>query len=100
MSQTILGTLYRFSLTKPGSKPTLLRVILIMALKAAKLTYGRARLKLETNYQISSQRPVCTIAGGTKCGDDLANIFTELLIEQVGEQGFKVERLIRKDVKP
>ena len=51
--------------------------------------------KLETNCQLSPRRAVCTVEGGTECGEHLAKLLSGFLIKQVGDEGFRVNRLTR-----
>lgn len=97
MAHHFSGTIYRFNLTRSGSSPELLEAILTLALKETELIYGKARLKIETAYKVSYRRPVCTIEGGTECGEHLAKLLAGFLIKQVGELGFNVERLSKRD---
>lgn len=95
MTDTNAGTTYRFSLTRPDSKPAVLRALLLLAAKETEILYGKARLKLETSYEVATKRPVCMVEGGTECGEHLAKLLSGFLIRQVGEFGFLVERLRR-----
>ena len=74
----------------------ILKAILTLAVRETELIYGRAKLKLETDYKLDSKRPSCLIEGGTECGEHLAKLLSGFLIRQVGESGFQVERLRRK----
>ncbi|MHB2025152.1 MAG: hypothetical protein ACYCPQ_00730 [Elusimicrobiota bacterium] len=100
MTDANAGTTYRFSLTGPDAEPGVLRAVLTLALRETEILFGRARLKLETSYEMSPRRPACTVEGGTECGDHLAKILSGFLIKQVGESGFSVERLRRAERKP
>lgn len=96
MAQTAAGTVYRFSLTNPDARPELLKAVLSLAVKESELIFGKARLKLETSYEVAARRPACIVEGGTECGEHLAKLLAGFLIKQVGEAGFLVERLRRK----
>ncbi|MCX7641683.1 MAG: hypothetical protein N2Z20_03515 [Elusimicrobiales bacterium] len=56
-----------------------LKVLFAMALKETELIYGKAKVKLETNYKISSKRPICTIESGTESGEHLAKLLSGFL---------------------
>src|SRR5258708_21503580 len=86
------GLTYRFALAKGGSRKVL-QALLVMAVKETELIFGRARRKIETNFRLSAKKPICTIEGGTECGEHLAKLLSGFLIKQVGEDGFRVERL-------
>lgn len=95
MTATNAGTNYRFSLTRPDANPELLKAILTLAVKETELLYGKARLKLETSYEVAAMKPICMVEGGSECGEHLAKLLSGFLIRQVGESGFLVERLRR-----
>ena len=86
-------TAYRFTVTKAGIKPALLKALAALAIRETELVFGRARRKLETDCEFSKTKPVCRIEGGTECGEHLAKLLSGFLIKQIGEEGFKVERV-------
>ena len=85
---------YRFTVIKRGTGADVLKALVLLAIKETELIFGRARRKLETNYRLSSKKAVCTIEGGTECGEHVAKLLAGFLIKQVGEEGFRVNRLI------
>ncbi len=87
--------IYRFTLLKKGADPSVLQALALLAVKETELIFGRAKRKLETNYRLSPRRAVCTIEGGTECGEHLAKLLSGFLIKQVGDEGFRVNRLVR-----
>jgi len=86
---------YRFTVIKQGTSGDVLKALVLLAVKETELIFGRARRKLETNYHLSPEKAVCTIEGGTECGEHLAKLLSGFLIMQVGEEGFRVNRLVR-----
>ena len=92
MGETWNPNVYRFTVIKKGAGTELLKALVLLAIKETELIFGRARSKLETNYHISGQQAVCTIEGGTECGEHLAKLLSGFLIKQVGEEGFRVNR--------
>ncbi|MFA5138362.1 MAG: hypothetical protein WC728_03935 [Elusimicrobiota bacterium] len=98
MAETSAGTIYRFTL-KDGASPDILKTLLTLVLKEAEILYGQARLKLETSYELLPKRAACVIEGGTECGEHLAKLLSGFLIRQVGEDGFRVDRLEKKQWK-
>jgi len=90
---TTYETAYRFTVTKDGIKPALLKALVALAVRETELVFGRARRKLETDCRLSKRKPVCMVEGGTECGEHLAKLLSGFLIKQVGEEGFKVERV-------
>lgn len=96
MTDENAGTTYRFRLTRPRARPKLLKAVLTLAVKETELIFGQARVKLETSYEPPSGRASCVVEGGTECGEHLAKLLSGFLIKQVGESGFRVERLRRR----
>jgi len=89
---------YRFTLLTPGSHG-LLDSLLKLALAETEVVFGKAKVKLETTFEVSAKAPVCAIEGGTECGEHLAKLFTGFLIKKFGEQGFRVDRLEKRQWK-
>jgi hypothetical protein len=87
---------YRFTLLKKGAHPDVLQALTLLAIKETELIFGRAKRKLETNCQLSHKKAICTIEGGTECGEHLARLLSGFLIQQVGDEGFRVNRLTGK----
>jgi hypothetical protein len=85
----------RFTVTKKGTSADVLKALVLLAVRESELIFGRARRKLETNYHLSRKKAVCTIEGGTECGEHVAKLLSGFLIKQVGEEGFRVNRLAR-----
>jgi hypothetical protein len=100
MGETWNPNVYRFTVIKKGTGTELLKALVLLAVKETELIFGRARRKLETNYQLSRVKAVCTIEGGTECGEHLAKLLSGFLIKQVGEEGFRVNRLTRNEKNP
>lgn len=86
------GFLYRFTVLTPRSQE-LLRSLLKLALAETEVVFGKSKVKLETTYAFSAKGPICTVEGGTDCGEHLAKLLTGFLIKKFGEDGFRVERL-------
>lgn len=86
---------YRFTITKQGVVPDLIKALVVMAIRETDLVFSPARRKLETDVRLYADRPICTIEGGNECGEHLAKLLSGFLIKQVGEDGFVVRRLRR-----
>jgi hypothetical protein len=89
---TATNIAYYFTVTKPGVVPDLVKALVAMAVRETDLVFGPARRKIETEVRLSTAKPVCSIAGGTECGEHLARLFSGFLLKQVGEDGFFVKR--------
>ena len=97
---TASATIYKFSVPKRRANGDIIQAILSLAVKETELIYGRARLKLETDYKLDRKRPACLIEGGTECGEHLAKLMSGFLIKQFGENGFRVDRLQKQGGRP
>src|SRR5436309_1170649 len=95
MGERASKNVYRFTVLKKGAAPDLLKALVTLAVKETELVFGRARRKLETSCEVSPKRLVCRLEGGTECGEHLARLVSGFLIKQLGEEGFRVERLSR-----
>jgi hypothetical protein len=95
MNERSTRNVYRFTLLKKEAGPDVLRALILLAIKETELVFGCAKRKLETNCRFSPRKAVCTIEGGTECGEHLAKLLSGFLIRQVGDEGFRVNRLIR-----
>lgn len=93
MGVTANGVTYHFTITKPGFDPDLLKALVVMASRETDLIFSRARRKLETEFRLWANKPICAVDGGTECGEHLAKLLSGFLIQQVGEEGFRVDRL-------
>jgi hypothetical protein len=95
MNQRATRNVYRFTLLRKRARPDVLKALALLAIKETELVFGREKRKLETNCHLSPRRAVCTIEGGTECGEHLANLLSGFLIQQVGDNEFRVDRLTR-----
>ena len=97
---TAHGVTYHFTITAQGFDPDLLKALVQMAAKETDLVFSRARRKLETDFRLWAEKPICAVEGGTECGEHLAKLLSGFLIKQVGEEGFRVDRWTRNGKKP
>jgi hypothetical protein len=95
MNERSTTNIYRFTLLKKGAGAEVMQALVLLAIKETELIFGRAKRKLETNCRLSRRKTACTIEGGTECGEHLAKLLSGLLIKQVGDEGFRVNRLTR-----
>jgi hypothetical protein len=96
MNEERTRDVYRFTLLKKGIRPEVLNALVHLAIKETELMFGCAKRKLETNCYISPTKMVCTIEGGTECGEHLARLLSGILIKQVGDDGFFIRRSERQ----
>ena len=100
MRQQLNQNIYQFKVIQKGIGADVLKALVLLAVKETELIFGRARRKLETNYQLLPEKGVCSIEGGTECGEHLAKLLSGFLIKQVGEEGFRVRRLAQNGKMP
>ena len=93
---SIADKTYRFTITKTGVIPDLVKALVLMAVREADLVFGPARRKIETEIRLSGAKPICEIRAGTACGEYLATLFCGFLIKQIGADGFAVKRCERR----
>ena len=63
-----------------------------MAITAAECTYGHPKVRISASYLISADKPEIAIDVSTEVGEHIAQTFTGLMIRQLGEDNFNVER--------
>jgi hypothetical protein len=100
MRQESNQKIYQFTVTQKGIGAHVLKALVLLAVKETELIFGRATRKLETNYHVSPEKAVCSIEGGTECGEHLAKLLSGFLVKQVGEDGFCVHRLAQNGKMP
>ncbi len=78
---------------------------LALAIVAAECTFGQARVRISAAYSISPPNGATdgqkvtqvVIDVSTEVGEHIAQIFTGLMIRQLGEDRFTVDRVRRKE---
>ncbi len=66
---------------------------LALAIVVAECMYGQARVRLNAAYLISNDGKQAAIDVSNEVGEHIARLFTGLIIRELGEEGFVVERL-------
>ena len=66
---------------------------LALAILAAECKYGQARVRIGTSYGISADASQIAIDVSTEVGEHVAEVFTGLMIRQIGEEQFSVDRI-------
>lgn len=64
-----------------------------VAICAAEGLHGSARVRLDARYEIDPERGVCVVDVTSPVGESVAQILTGFLIQEFGEDAFRVERL-------
>ena len=65
---------------------------LALAIVAAECNYGQPRVRINAAYCVSKKTPQVAIDISSEVGEHIARIFTGLMIRQLGEDQFTVER--------
>ena len=64
---------------------------LSLAALAAEGLHGRSRVRLEARFVLDYEAHECRISAVTEVGRDLARIFTGLVSQQFGEEGYELK---------
>lgn len=71
--------------------------LLLLAAMAAEGLHGRARIQLDAAFRCDAAARQAEVDAGNEVGATIARVFTALLSTTIGETGFKVERIERKE---
>jgi len=71
------------------------RAALVLALFGVESLYGQSRIRLDAAHYFDTAKLVCVVDAGTDVGVDLSRLFTGFLIRDLGEDGFRVERIVQ-----
>jgi len=63
---------------------------LLLALLVAECLHGRARVKLDSSFNLDRKTRSCLIGADTEIGSTIARVFSGLLSLEFGEEAFKV----------
>ncbi len=66
---------------------------LALAIVSAECTFGQPRVRISAAYCVSREKPQVVIDISTEVGEHIAQIFTGLMIRQLGEDRFTVDRV-------
>ena len=86
----------RFKMKKHVSRDELEKII-TFAIISAECTYGQARVRLNASYLAIDSKAVIDVS--SEVGEHIAQIFTGLLIREIGEEEFTVERITKDSLK-
>jgi len=65
---------------------------LMLALLAVESLHGRARVRMDSRFQLDKKNRRCVINAGTRTGADLAKIFTGYVTREYGEKAVGIVR--------
>ena len=80
----------RFKFHKDIDKETIEEKI-ALAFITAECTFGPAKVRLNAAYLIAGNKAIIDVS--SPVGEHIAEVFTELMIRQFGEESFVVERI-------
>lgn len=66
---------------------------LALAVIAAECNFGQPRVRINAAYCLSRETPQVAIDISSEVGEHIARVFTGLMIRQLGENDFTVERI-------
>ena len=70
---------------------------LALAVIATECTFGQPRVRISAAYCVSREKPQVAIDVSTEVGEHIAQVFTGLMIRQIGEDKFTVDRVRGKE---
>lgn len=70
---------------------------LALAVIATECTFGQPRVRISAAYCVSREKPQVAIDVSTEVGEHIAQVFTGLMIRQLGEDNFTVDRVRGKE---
>jgi hypothetical protein len=77
----------------PGNDRDTVEAQLALAITVAECRYGQGRVRLGTGYLFSKDGRRLALEAGGEVGEYVIEVFTGLLIREIGEDGFSVERV-------
>lgn len=70
---------------------------LALAIVATECTFGQPRVRIAAAYCVSRDKPQVAIDVSTEVGEHIAQVFAGLMIRELGEDNFSVERVNGRD---
>lgn len=93
-----MRTVCRFSFKK-NIKQKWIETHVMWAIFNAECIFGKSKVRTDTSYYISNDKPQCIIDVSTDVGEHIARLFTGMMIKELGEIGFEVNRIEKDDLK-
>ena len=87
-----MKTVCRFTFTKE-TKGELIEAAIASAIFSAECFFGKPRVRLSAAYYVSPEKPECVIDVSTDVGEHIAQVFTGMMINTLGEDKFQVRRI-------
>ena len=76
-----------------GTDRAMVEVALASAVFNAECCFGKPRVRLWAGYYMAENSPQCIVDTSTEVGEHIAQVFTGMMIETLGEDGFQVRRV-------
>lgn len=89
-----MAEICKFSFKQPLRKEDIEERI-ALAIITAECVYGQAKVRLHAAYSAAADKAVIDVSSAV--GEHIAQVFTGLMIRQLGEESFTIERLLSKD---
>ena len=89
-----MDNIYRFKFDESIEKE-LIESQIALAIITAECIFGQAKVRLNAGYLVVKNKAV--IDGASEVGEFIVQVFTGLMIRQVGEDKFSVERVKKKE---
>jgi hypothetical protein len=77
----------------PEADGEVIEAQLALAIVAAESAFGQPKVRISAAYSISKDKSRVVIDVATDVGQQIAQIFAGLMMRQLGEDGFSVDRL-------
>ena len=65
---------------------------LFLSVLATESVFGRSRIRLDASFYLDKKKRACVIDASTEVGRHIASVFTGFLMQEFGEDAFRVER--------
>ena len=78
-----------------GTKRDWIESHLSWAIFNAECTFGKSKVRIEASYFVPDDKPECVIDVSTEVGEHIAQLLTGIMIRELGEEGFAVERITK-----
>lgn len=88
----------RFSFVQ-GTSRELIEAAIASAIFNAECFFGKPKVRLAATYWMSTDKPECVIDTSTDVGEHIAQVFTGMIINSLGEEKFQVRRIEGEPVK-
>jgi hypothetical protein len=89
-----MSSVCRFTFPHETDRETI-EAHLALAIIAAECLFGKPRVRIDAAYFLSKEQPQIAIDVSTGVGNHVARIFTGLMIRQLGEEAFTVDRITK-----